>query len=248
MRILIALLAASVAFGQAKPQLEKAEIEKIVREYIMQHPEVVIDSLRAFQARAQLEAQQKAMDAVKARQAELFKGAAEPAIGPSEGKPADAVTVAVFFDYRCGYCRRVNPTILKVAQDNKNVRFVFKEFPILGPDSVLGAKAALAAHKQGGYLKFHEALIAQTGNITQESIDELAEKQGLNKDKLKADMASPEIAAAIAKNQELAEALGIGSTPTFVAGTQVVAGAQDIAGFNQMIAKAREEKDSKGPQ
>ena len=142
------------------PSPTKAEIEKIVRDYILQHPEVLIDSIRQMQERERASKAQKSKDAVTTRQADLTADPTSPASRPASEK---TVNIVEFFDYHCGFCKRVMPTLSKVLAGNPNVRMVYKEFPILGPESTLGAKAALAVAKQGGYLKFHDSLMNLNG-------------------------------------------------------------------------------------
>lgn len=211
---------------------KRPDIENIVREYILRHPEVLLDSIRMYQERERASQQQKLKDAVKQHQADLT---ADPA-DAFAGDPASPVTMVEFFDYRCGYCRQVTPTIAKLLSGGSHVRIVFKEFPILGPESTLAAKASLAAHRQGGYLKFHEGLMASTEPITASGIGRLATKLGLDAPKLKADMESPEIAAILAKNMKLAQAIGVSSTPTFIIGTELIAGAMSEESFRSLIA------------
>ncbi len=128
---------------------------------------------------------------------------------------------------------------MKLLADHPDIQFVFKEFPILGPESLVAAKAGLAAHKQGGYLKFHQALMTLPGPITMDAIEELAGKQGLNVSKLKTDMESPEIQLTLARNQELGREVGVTSTPSFVIGLELVPGAIDAAAFERLIAQAK---------
>jgi protein-disulfide isomerase len=157
---------------------------------------------------------------------------------PVAGK-AGGVTVVEFFDYHCGYCKRAEGAIRKLLADHPDVRFVFKEFPILGPESSLGAKAALAAAKQGGYLKLHQALIDLSGPITMAAIEELASKQGLDVNKLKTEMESAEVQSTLTRNRDLARDLGVKATPTFVIGSELVQGAIDAAGFEKLIAQVQ---------
>ena len=227
----------STVAQEANAPPARTDIEKIVREYILQHPEVLLDSIRMYQERERAAQQQKLRDAVKGHQAEL---SGDPTT-PSAGEPGRAVTVVEFFDYRCGYCKQVSPIVAKLLSDRSNLRVVFKEFPILGPESTLAAKASLAAQRQGAYLKFHQALMATAEPITAGAIDRLASQMGLNAPKLKADMELPEIAAMLDKNMKLAETIGVSSTPTFVIGSELVAGAMTEDSFRNLL-KAHEPK------
>src|SRR5207249_8659962 len=162
---------------------------------------------------------------------------------PFAGEPGSTVTMVEFFDYRCGYCKQVSPTIAKLLSGSPSLRVVFKDFPILGPDSTLAAKAALAAQRQGAYLKFHLALMTSSEPITPGAVERLASKLDLDVPKLKADMELPEIQAILDKNMKLAEAIGVSSTPTFVIGSELVAGGMTEESFRNLL-KPKEPKAS----
>lgn len=217
----------------AKP-LNKAEIEQIVKEYILQHPEVLLESVRMHQERERASRQKRSQEVLGSRQSELTRDPSSPAT-----KPTAAVSLVEFFDYRCGYCKRVYPTLKQLLAENADVRLVFKEFPILGPESLVASKAALAAAKQGKYLEFHEAMMTSSAPASAATAEETAKKLGLDVAKLKADMESPEIEAILNRNRELAQSLGVEATPTFVVGSELVAGAIDAAGFQKLIDKAK---------
>jgi len=230
------LLATLPAAAQevAAEQPSRPAIEQIVREYILQHPEVLMESVRLYQERERTAQKERSKEAVSARLSDLQQDPSSPVTGTAAG-----VTVVEFFDYRCGYCKRAESTIMKLLADHPDIQFVFKEFPILGPESLVAAKAGLAAHKQGGYLKFHQALMTLPGPITMDAIEELAGKQGLNVSKLKTDMESPEVQSILRRNRELGRDLGVNSTPSFVIGSELVSGAMDAAAFERLIAQAK---------
>ena len=239
---LSAVLGGLSSYGQEpgdKP-LTKAAIEQIVKEYILKNPEVLLDSVRQYQEREQASQKQRSRDAVAKQQNELLRDPASPATRPSTAKPGE-VTIVEFFDYRCGFCKKVSPTLIKVLAANPDVRLVFKEFPILGPESTVAAKAGLAAEKQGKYVQFHQAMMAASA-VNEAGIEEVAKQVGLDVARLKTDMQSPEIAAAIEKNLQLASAVGVTATPTFVIGTEMVAGAIDAQAFQGLIAKTQPKK------
>ena len=204
-----------------------------VRAYLLEHPEVILESIQQYQAKQNAAKEEKAREAVTAQLEKLERDTTSPEAGNKDG-----VTVVEFFDYRCGYCKKVRPTITGLLASNPNVRVVYKELPILGPDSMTASKAALAAHKQGGYAKFHDALLATSEPISVELAQRLAVELGLDPARLAADMQSPEIDAVLAANRELAESLNVQATPTFVVGSQVVPGAVDLAKLESMVAQA----------
>jgi protein-disulfide isomerase len=210
-------------------------IEAIIRDYILSHPEIVEDALRALQLRRREAEQQRARGAVQANRDKLLGDAGSP-VG---GNPQGDVTVVEFFDYRCGYCKRVAAAVKKLLEDDPNVRLVYKELPILGPDSALAARAALAAKGQGKYLALHEALMAADGPFTLPVILQLAQQSGLDTTQLQADMERPEIQANLERNHTLAQGLGIQGTPAFVIGSELVPGAVDLSTLKALVSQAR---------
>ena len=144
-----------------------------------------------------------------------------------------------FFDYNCPYCRRVAPTVTELEQADPDLRLVYKEFPILGPGSQFAARAALASRRQGKYVAFHHALMQATEQVTEETVMEVARAVGLDLEQLRADMQEPAIQQAIARNLQLADALGITGTPSFIIGEEVVPGAVDLRTLQSLIARVR---------
>src|SRR5262245_21746798 len=219
----------------ASKALSRADIEKIVREYILQHPEVLMESVQAHRDRERVEAQTRSKDAVAANRRELLEDTSSPAAGTAGAE----VAIVQFFDYKCGYCKRVSPTLSSLLEKHKNVRMIYKELPILGPDSHMAARAALAAEKQGAYLAFHRELMSLNGPITPAVIEDTGKKLGLDVARLKADMSSKEVEGALMQNQRLANAIGVQSTPSFVIGGELISGAMDLTRFEELIAKSR---------
>ena len=159
---------------------------------------------------------------------ELFSKTDDPALGEGE------TIVAEFFDYQCGYCKRMFPAVINAMNASK-VRVVVKEFPILGPNSVLAAEYALAADKQGKYAEFHGKLMTAPGRLSPESLDAAALELGLDLNQLKADAKSPEVQAIIARNRQLASALQITGTPAFFVGETPLRGAVGEEQFMQLV-------------
>jgi protein-disulfide isomerase len=234
-RVIIAsfflFFATSVTGQQILPP--RGEIEKIVREYILQHPEVLIQSVQSLQETQRSAMQREAGKVIALRRKDLVDSGS-PAAGHAPGK----TPVVMFFDYRCGYCRRSDDAVLKLAEGNSGAYVIFKELPILGQESMMASGAALAADKQGAYVKFHRALMAANGPITLQTLEQTASELGLNLERFRSDMKSPEIAETLQRNRELADALGVRATPSFVIGSELVVGALDPTRFQQLIARA----------
>ena len=226
---------AARADGVAMPQEQKAAIEQVVHDYLIAHPEVLVEAmsvLRDRQQQAEAEDQKKGL---KEHHAALYDDPATPVAG----NPAGDVTVIEFFDYSCPYCKSVEEDIQKLLKADDKVRLVLKELPVLGANSVMAAKAALAARAQGKYLAFHNALMTTRGQFSEESVLRIARSVGLDAERLKADMAAPEIAVLLKTNHVLAEALAIRGTPAFVIQDQVFPGAVDFNALSQAVAAAR---------
>lgn len=218
----------------AAADLSVEQVEKIVREYLLREPEIVYRALEELQRRQTEAAVARQRTAIVENQSELLNDPASPVGGNPEGD----VTLVEFFDYRCAYCRRVVPSMRALLDEDRGLRVVFKELPVLGPDSVRAARAALASRRQGGYVPFHFALMT-ADDLSLQGIRAAAEAVGLDADRLEADMTAPEVIAAIEANYALANELGIEGTPAFVIGTQMIPGAVDKARLEQLIREAR---------
>ncbi len=216
----------------------QAQSERMIHEYLLAHPEVVLEVLELLRTKDQAGKEQRARDALAANRETLLNDPTSPVAGNPNGD----VTLVEFFDYRCPYCKRVLPSVMKVIDGDPGLRMVFKEYPILGPDSVLAARAALAAHRQDPtkYLAFHEALMSSRPKLNRTRILQIAREIGFDADRLEADMKSPEIDTIVARNAALARALGISGTPAFVIGDEIVPGAIDADALRQLIAQARQ--------
>jgi protein-disulfide isomerase len=225
--------AASPAPGMSLDQ--KGQIEKIVHDYLIAHPEVIKEAIVALQAKEEAEKADTQSQAVVANKDALFSDAATPVAG----NPIGDVTLVEFFDYHCPYCKAVAEPMAQLLKEDKGVRLVLKEFPILGDDSRLAAKAALASAAQGKYWEFHQALLEHRGAFDADTSKAIAGKVGLDTKKLLADMQDAKTQPLIDANRKLADSLDIGATPTFIIGNQVVEGAIPLDQIRALIKKAR---------
>lgn len=214
---------------------QRQAIEGIVKDYLAKHPEIMLDALQAADDKAKGEARDQASAQLAAHRRQLFDDPATP-VG---GNPQGDVSLVEFFDYRCPYCKQVEPALESLLRQDPQLRMVYKEFPVLGPASVTAAKAALAAQKQGKYAAFHRAMIALKGQIDDNAVYAVAQSVGLDIERLKRDMKAPEIERLIKANYALADALNIDGTPGFVIGDQIVPGAIGLDDLKQLIADAR---------
>jgi protein-disulfide isomerase len=219
------------------PAPQRQAIEGIIHDYLMQNPDILIEALRGAEDKLNREADAKAAKVLADRRSEIFNDPATPVGGNEQGD----VTIVEFFDYRCPYCKQVLPTLQTVLKQDHNLRFIYKELPVLGPASVVAAHAALAARQQGKYDAFHTAMMATRGQITEETVYRVAGSVGLDIDRLKQDMAAPEIERELKANLALADALNIRGTPGFIIGDHIVPGALDLDALKNMIADARKQ-------
>ena len=214
---------------------QKAALDRLIRDYIMQHPEVIMDSMQAMQEREQL-----AQTRLQAERVTLLSDAIErDPNDPVMGNPDGDVTLVEFFDYQCGYCKRMLDPLLDFARSDGNLRIVLKEFPILGPESMIAARASLAAHKQGKYETFHVALMRLRGRLSEPAIFQTALEVGLDTEQLQKDMDAPEVIAQIRKSRELGEALAIRGTPAFVIGGKIIPGAMRDGQLKDLVTQQR---------
>jgi protein-disulfide isomerase len=223
--VLLFALAVAVPSAWAADPLtpdQVQQVERVIREYLLKHPELLIEmsnTLRAQQEKAKTAQFQKM---IAASQKDLVSD-------PNSfvaGNPSGDVTIVEFFDYQCGYCRRVHPTLATLLQRDGGVRLVLKELPILGPGSEIAARAAIASMAQPGkYYAFHTALMANQNALDEPAVLAIAARVGLDAGRLRTDMQAPRIGEVISANRKLATTLGIDGTPAFVIGDRLVPGA-----------------------
>ena len=237
--------AAFAATTPAAAALTKADVAAIVKETIMNDPEIVMQAIQKLQEKKAVDAKKDAAVALEKNHAAIFNNPDMPSTGASA---ADAdVTIVEFFDYHCGYCKHFLPELAKVVAADKKLRVLLIDFPILSEDSVMAAKAAIAANRldKTKYFAFHTELMKQSGKYDEKAIADAAKKVGLKPDALKAEMAKPEVAAILDKNRALASDLGISGTPGLIIGNEVVPGAMSADEMTKLIAAARADKAAK---
>ena len=233
--------AASAQSASDAAGLTKEQVESIVRDYLRENPEVVIEAIDAYRAKQELAQEQQREQALAARRAEIF----EDPMAPTNGVTDADVTLVEFFDYQCGYCKKIFPDILAVMESDKKLRVVFKELPILGPDSVTAARAAMAAHKQGKYMAYHQAVMDLRGKLSEKRILEAAANAGLDMDRLVKDMKAPEVDEYLRANLRLAQEIGVTGTPAMFIGDQFIPGAIDRENLVQLIEQERKAAEGK---
>lgn len=237
----VIVIAAAIGFNQfmgadAK-SYTKEEIQEIVKEYINDNPEVIVNAFQKHRAEQQAAQQAEQREKFMANKDKLLSSDVSPTVGSDAD---DALVVVEFFDYNCGYCKRAIDAVNKVIEENEDVRFVFKEFPILSDSSRLAAKYALAAAEQGKYLEYHTALMEAKGGKTEEKLLSIAKDLGLDTEKLKKDAESSKIQKEISENRELAQSLGISGTPAFIIGDEMQPGYIPYEQMKEIIEREKE--------
>ncbi len=221
--VLPALMAVAMIPGAARAEMgadQKKEIEALVHQYILEHGDILIESVNKYQTKqeekANMESEAKAKE---------FMAALKDAKGLAEGgNPKGDITLVEFFDYNCGYCKKAFDEILSVNKQDKDVRIVLYDMPILGPSSHEIAKWALASKKQGKYFDYHVALMQHSGEKDDAALKQIAKDVGLDPDKLSKDKDDPAIEAEISAHLAKAQELGFNGTPGFIIGEKVFRG------------------------
>jgi protein-disulfide isomerase len=218
---------------------QKSEIERIIRDYLVNHPEVLQEVI------AELEKRQAAADLEKTKAA--LAGSAETLFNSSRqvvlGNPKGNVTMVEFFDYNCGYCKRAMADMLDLLKTDPNLKIVLKEFPVLGPGSVEAAKIAVAARMQDKdgkkYLEFHQKLLGGRGQADKARALAVAKEVGFDMKRIEADMESDEAKVSLEESRNLGEQLGLNGTPSYVVGSDVVVGAVGLDALRTKVSTAR---------
>jgi protein-disulfide isomerase len=217
--------------GNADAQMSDAdreEVREIVRDYLLENPEIIEEALIELQRRARAREMQATYDAVAAQSDAIYNDPRDPRVGPDD---ADVVIVE-FMDYRCSYCRVAAQWVEAVRERHGDrVQFIFKEYPILGEDSLQAARAAIAALRQGEnvYAPFHHAMVSSSGPLPDERIDQLARVSGVDVERMREDMEDPAIMDHINQVRSLGQVLGVSGTPFFIVDGTVVPGANEMA-------------------
>src|ERR1700733_7117412 len=235
----LALAGAAPAVAQSFSADQREEIGKIIKDYLLTHPEVMQDVMAELEKRQQSADAEKHRAAVVENKATLFSSPHQVVLGNPQGN----VTMVEFFDYNCGFCKRAMTDMLDLIKSNNNLKFVLKEFPVLGEGSVDAARVAVAARMQDAngkkYLEFHQKLLGGRGGADKMRALAVAKEVGFDMARIEKDMASDEAKKTIDENMKLADALGVSGTPSYVVGEEVVVGAVGIDALREKINAER---------
>ena len=237
----------AAALGSGEPQtavvasadgaMDRLEIENIVRDYLVKNPELLMDMQQALETKQREEQRIANLEVIESSRADIFNAAYDGYVGNPDGK----TTIVEFYDYNCGFCKRAQEDMLALTAADPDLRFVLKEFPILGPDSTKAHVVSMAfrALMPEKYGEFHNQLIGGQGRATEAAAVKIALSLGADEAKLREEMKNPAINAAFEKTYELANRLAITGTPSYVVGNEVVFGALGQEALAQKIAEAR---------
>ncbi|WJR75153.1 DsbA family protein [Bradyrhizobium sp. NP1] len=237
--IALALCGTGPASAQSFTDTQRGDIEVIVRNYLIAHPEVLEEAMNELSKRQAAAEAAKHEAAITQNADTIFNSPRGVTLGNKDGD----VTFVEFFDYNCGYCKRAMTDMLDLMKSDPKLKVVLKEFPVLSQGSIEAAQVAVAARMQDAsgkkYLDFHQKLLGGRGQADKARALAAAKDAGFDMARIEKDMASPEAKATIEENFKLAESMGMNGTPSYVIGKQVVVGAIGLDGLKEKISAAR---------
>jgi protein-disulfide isomerase len=235
----LALVALVPAVAAGFDAAQRSEIEKIIREYLIANPQVLQDVMMELEKRQVAMDAQRQQAAVRENAKELFSSSRHVVVGNPQGN----VTMVEFFDYNCGYCKRAMDDMMVLLKNDRNLRVVLKEFPVLGPSSLEAAKVATAVRIQDKtgkkYLDFHQRLMGGRGQADKARALAAAKDAGFDVAKIEKDLEGEEVKASLQESFKLAQALGLNGTPSYVIGDKVIIGAVGLEALQEGINTAR---------
>lgn len=216
--------------------IDDASFGHAVERYLLAHPDVLDRVSAALTSQKEEDRQARDREVVASNQDDIFSSPSDPVLGNPEGD----VTLVEMFDYNCAYCRSSMPEIAALLAEDKQLRLVLKEFPILSPGSVQAARVGVLVAKEGGdYWAFHEALFSGRGQVDGEVALKAATALGLNPASLRTNLAADDVTEVLDKNYEIADALGVTGTPTFIIGDEIISGAVGYEALRGRIESMR---------
>ena len=239
--IYLALSLGTQAFAADLAELsdaDRAAFRDEVRAYLLENPEVIMEAIQVLKDRDAASETQNDVALVQNNAEALFNATTDWVGGNKDGD----ITIVEFMDYRCGYCKKANAEIAELVKSDGNIRFILKEYPILGEQSDLASRFAVAVHQIGGdaaYMTAHETLMVMRADITVPALDKISKDLGLDPAAVNARMQSPEVTSVIAANRALGTAMQINGTPTFVVQKTLLRGYLPLDGMREVVAEER---------
>lgn len=213
---------------------QRAALEDFVRNFILDNPEVLMESVNRFRTAEEKKKEEGSVTVLKDNMGFINNGK-----HPEIGNPKGDVLVVEFFDYNCGYCKRAMEAVRQLQQNDKNIRIVFMDYPILSPQSALAAQWAVAANKQGKYWAFHQALLESSAPKDEENLSTIAKSVGLDVARLKKDADSQDVKSYLAEVKSFGEKLNVTGTPAFTIGNQIIRGFIEFEAFKTIVEEER---------
>ena len=217
--------------------LDKQEVVALIEKTINENPELIIKSLENFQKKSEEVAFNRVKEQIKTSRPEYERDPNDAKIGSDSAK----IKIVHFLDYSCGYCKRMSSINDKIIDENGDVQFIFKQLPVLGEQSILKAKAAMAVNRvdKAKFYKYHQLLNDYNGEVTIDALVELAGSAGVNKDDLKQTITSDAMHSALENNMRLAQKLGINGTPVYIINGEFIPGAISYDHFSDKLRHIR---------
>ena len=221
--------------GKNTEATEDTSLQSEIRSYLLENPEIITEALEVLRARRHAEAQENIKKALVKNSSALYDSAGDPVLG----NPYGDVTVVMFSDYQCGYCKQAFSPLMRMVENDKGLRVIMKELPILGQMSTLAARYGLGANVQGRYQDFYEEMMKHKGPVTRNLLRQKAQTSGLNMTRLDQDIMDKSIAETLTKNKKIAMELGLQGTPAFIIGSEIFPGALEYDTLKEAIRRAR---------
>jgi len=235
----MACWAASPAYARNFTAADRSDIERIVKEYIIAHPEVLQDAANELEKRQAAAEVAKQAAAIRDNKDALFNSPHQVTLGNPQGN----VVLVEFFDYNCPYCKSAVGDIVRLLQAEPQLKLVLKEYPVIGPGSTEAAQVAVAVRMQDKtgekYLAFHQRLLGERGPVDKARALEAAKEAGLDMARIERDLGSDEVRDTLKESQTLADALGLNGTPSYVVGVEVLTGLQSFASLKEKVDTSR---------
>ena len=232
------MLAAPLPASAQMTPAQRGEVEAVIKDYLLKNPEILRDAFVELERRQKAEEEQARVKAITELSGLIFNAPKQAVFGNPNGK----VTLVEFFDYNCGYCKRAMEDIASLIKEDKDLRFVLKDFPVLGPGSVEAAEVAIAMLNQANgdkYWQFHAKLLNSRGQVGKAQALAAAKDIGADMAKLEKDLASPQTRAVLQDVMKIADKLQLSGTPTFVLADEVIVGAVGRDQLRERIANVR---------
>lgn len=235
--VLLLAFGSAIEPAHALSTEDRKQIDKQIEDYFLRNPEKLEQALENMQAFIEDRSNRQQAAALIQNADKLYRDETDYTMGPTNAP----ITIVEFFDYNCGYCKRSFAPLMEALKENKDVRLVFKEYPILGEPSYLASSTALAINDRMKYLTYHSKLMTHSGRVSQAVVEKILGELNLPPQKLQTDARSDKYVLQLAKTRELADAIGVNGTPAFVINGQLYPGALNKAELAQAIKFARAE-------